>query len=319
MKVLITGGAGFIGSHFATKLLELGHQVRIADNLSNCSTEFISKMPKQIELIEADLSQTNDWEPILSGIDQVVHCAAHAEIKILEAGQRPDFCHGLFATYRLMEAIRKYPVKNFAFLSSSAVYGEAIQRPTPESYGPLIPISTYAAAKIAAEAWCTSYGHSLGIKVNIFRLANIVGPRSTHGVILKLCQQLKNQKKIDEPVIHVLGDGNQHKSYVHVSDCIEGIFVGISNATERLNILNLSNTDCIYLREIAEKVALKFQKIYGVLPKIAYSGGDRAWAEDVPNTFIDSQKLFAMGWKPELNCRAAVEKAIDEIFIELKI
>ncbi|MEM2205076.1 MAG: GDP-mannose 4,6-dehydratase, partial [Candidatus Hadarchaeales archaeon] len=213
-----------------------------------------------------------------------------------------DLKQNVLATFNLLEAMRACGVKRIAFSSSSTVYGEARTLPTPEDYGPLLPISLYGASKLAAEGLISAYCHTFGFRAWIFRFANIVGPRQTHGVILDFIQKLrKNPEELE-----ILGDGNQNKSYLWVEDCVEAMLLAVERSTENPAIFNLGNTDRTTVRRVAEIVCEEM----GLQPRFRFTGGRRGWVGDVPEMLLDIAKICSLGWRPRYSSEEAVRRTV---------
>jgi UDP-glucose 4-epimerase len=192
--------------------------------------------------------------------------------------------------------------QNIVFTSTSTIYGEATIIPTPENYGPLIPISLYGASKLACEALITSYCHTFDMRSWIFRFANIVGERGTHGIIVDFINKLRK----DPNTLEILGDGQQRKSYIHVSDCVDAILFVIENSHEMANIFNIGSNDTINSTGIGELI-IKEMKLKDVT--ITYTGGKRGWKGDVPKMLLSIEKLQQLGWKPTHNSKSSVSAA----------
>lgn len=292
-KILVTGGAGFIGSHLVDRLIEKGSNVTIFDNLSSGKTKFIKHHLENpdFSLIEGDLLDKEAIERACRDIDIVCHVAANPDVRLGASDTRIHLDQNILATYNLLEAMRKNNVKEIAFTSTSTVYGEASIMPTPEDYGPLIPISLYGASKLACEALITSYSHTFDMQAWIFRFANIVGPRSTHGITVDFIKKLKNSSS----VLEILGDGKQEKSYLHVSECVDAILFLIENSEERVNIFNIGSEDTVSATEIG-KIVIEEMGLSNV--EFIYTGGSRGWKGDVPRMRLGVEKMKSLGWKP---------------------
>lgn len=300
MKALVTGGAGFIGSHLIDALLERGYEVKCIDNFSSGRREFIEKNIDKIELIEGDLLNPEDIKKAIKGCDIVFHLAANPDVRLGAVDTKIHFDNNILATYNLMEEMRKEGVKKIAFTSSSTVYGEASIIPTPENYGPLIPISLYGASKLSAEALISSYSHTFDIEAIIYRFANVVGPRSTHGVIYDFIKKLrKNPEELE-----ILGDGKQKKSYLYIDDCIDAMFFGIEHAKEKTEIYNIGSEDWTEVTEIADIVSEEMN----LHPEYRFTGGvgGRGWKGDVKIMRLDISKLKSLGWKPKYKSNEAI-------------
>ncbi|MDO8558859.1 MAG: NAD-dependent epimerase/dehydratase family protein [bacterium] len=305
-KYFITGGAGFIGSHLTDSLINKG-RVAIYDNLSSGSKEFIARHFKKdnFRFIKGDLLDEKFLNKSMAGSDFVFHLAANPDIQLSVKKPSLDFEQGNVATFNVLEAMRKNSISKICFSSSSAVFGEPKIMPTPEDYGPLLPISTYGASKLACEGLISAYCHIYGFQAWMFRFANVIGPRLTHGAIHDFIKKLGKNKK----TLEVLGDGNQSKSYIHVKDCIEGMIFGASRAGQQLNIFNLGANDRTKVKDIAQALL----KEMGLdQTKIIFTGGKRGWQGDVPQMLLDISRMGKLGWQPKYNSMEAVIKTIKE-------
>ena len=310
MVTLVTGGAGFVGSHLVDCLIEAGHKVRIFDNMSSGRLSFLSHHGESIEIIEADLLDLSAVKEAMNGVDMVFHLAANPDIRLGTEITDTDLKQGTVATYNVLEAMRVSGVSKIAFASSSVVYGEAKQMPTPENYGPLFPISLYGASKLGSEALITSWVGTFGLQAWIFRFANIVGARGTHGVIFDFIHKLHRNKSS----LEVLGNGRQEKSYMEVVDCAKAMLHVVNNTTEPINCYNLGTRDTCSVRRIAEIV---LEETNCEDAEIQYTGGDRGWAGDVPKSMLDPQRLFELGFVPNYSSEEAIRHTasclVDEI------
>ncbi|HIH94529.1 TPA: SDR family NAD(P)-dependent oxidoreductase [Methanosarcina acetivorans] len=292
-RILVTGGAGFIGSNLVDRLLEKGNLVVVFDNLSSGKLEFIEQHFENpdFSLVRGDLLDPEAIERACTDVDMVYHVAANPDVKLGASDTKVHLDQNILATYNLLEAMRKGNAKKIAFTSTSTVYGEASVMPTPEDYGPLIPISLYGASKLACEALITSYSHTFDMQAWIFRFANIVGPRSTHGITVDFIKKLKE----NPGRLEILGDGKQEKSYLHVSECVDAILFAIEKSKEEVNIFNIGSEDTISATEIGQ-VVTEEMGLSDV--EFVYTGGSRGWKGDVPRMRLGIEKLKAIGWKP---------------------
>ncbi|MDK2796296.1 MAG: UDP-glucose 4-epimerase [Archaeoglobaceae archaeon] len=299
--ILVTGGAGFIGSHVVDRLVEMD-EVIVLDNLSSGKKEFVNE---KAELHVIDLAEDSISE-FLGGVDEVWHLAANPDVRI--GAERPDeiYRNNVLATYRLLEAMRKANVKRIIFTSTSTVYGEAKHIPTPEEY-PTHPISLYGASKLACEALIESYCHTFDFQAYIYRFANVIGKRSTHGVIYDFIKKLRENPE----ELEILGNGEQNKSYVYIDDCVSAMFAGLK-AGERVNIFNIGSEDQIKVKRIAEIVSEEM----GLNPRFRFTGGERGWKGDVPVMLLSIEKLKNLGWKPRFGSEEAVRKAVRDLLDE---
>jgi len=314
-KILVTGGAGFMGSHLVDKLLANDLHVKVLDNLSSGTKLNLKNClnKKNFQFFNKDLNNSSSIKDILSDVNLIFHLAANPEVRTGFNNPEISFRENIENTFHLLEAIRKSNIETIVFTSSSTIYGEAEIIPTPENYGPLYPISHYGASKLACEALISSYCHSYGINGLIFRLANIVGSRNSHGVIIDFIKKLQ----CDNKTLQILGDGTQSKSYLHVSDCIDAFLFCLSKIEKKMRIFNLGNYDQTDVITIAQKVIEKLS-INNV--KILTSNDvpdGRGWIGDVKFMNLDIKKLEDLGWKPKLSSSSAVDMAIAENIEEI--
>lgn len=315
MKIFITGGAGFIGSHLCARFLSEGHRVVAYDNMMLGSRQLLGECltHTNFQLVEADLLDLARVRAEIRGCDLVYHMAANSDISQGAKYTDIDLKNGTLATYNVLEAMRLEGVNEIVMASTSALYGEAEIKPTPENYGPLFPVSFYGASKLACEGLLTAFSHNYAIKGWAYRFANIVGPHSTHGAIHDFVMRLiKRPERLD-----VLGNGTQRKSYLHVHDCIDGMIFGYKNSREPFQCFNLASRGVSNVKFIAEAVVDVLYSLTGVRAEIHYGEGDRGWRGDVPYTHLDGRKLESLGWQARLASDAAVRRAIEEIATEL--
>ncbi|HOW15249.1 NAD-dependent epimerase/dehydratase family protein [Methanosarcina sp.] len=310
-RILVTGGAGFIGSHLIDRLLEKENKVVVFDNLSSGKMEFVEQHLKNpdFSFVKGDLLNPEAIERVCKDADMVYHVAANPDVKLGASDTKVHLDQNILATYNLLEAMRKGNAKRIAFTSTSTIYGEASIMPTPENYGPLIPISLYGASKLACEALITSYSHTFDMQAWIFRFANIVGPRSTHGITVDFIKKLKeNPLKLE-----ILGDGKQEKSYLHVSECVNAILFAIEKSKQEVNIFNIGSEDTISATGIG-KVIVEEMGISNV--EFTYTGGSRGWKGDVPRMRLDIEKLKSMGWKPAYTSEKSIRDTTKALISE---
>ncbi|MBW2971270.1 GDP-mannose 4,6-dehydratase [Candidatus Woesearchaeota archaeon] len=313
MRIFVTGGAGFIGSHMAHTMLKQGHSITVFDNLQCGDTSRIDDImhnPK-FKFVKGDLLNKQELNKAIKGHDFVFHFAANPDIA--KAMEEPDIDLRLtvIATFNLLDAMRLNNVRKIAYPSGSGVYGDVGSMPTAEDFGPLLPISMYGASKLGAEGLITAFCHMYDMQSWIYRFANVIGSRQTHGVILDFILKLKKNPK----ELLILGDGSQSKSYVHVSEIIGAMLYCIENSKEKVNLYNVSCDDFVSVNEIAEMVREEMR-----LPnaKFKYTGGKRGWKGDVPVVRIDATKLKKLGYDIKLSSKEAVRRTIKELLEELK-
>ena len=309
---LVTGGAGFIGSHLVDALVERGSKVRVIDNFSSGREEFLANHEgsPSVEVIRGDLLDHDVVLASMDGVETVHHMAANPDIRLGTEVTDTDLKQGTVATYNVLEAMRVNGVGKISFASSSAVYGEADIMPTAEDYGPIMPISLYGASKLASEALITAWVGTFGAKGYIHRFANIVGPRGTHGVIFDFIHKLKR----DSERLEVLGDGKQEKSYMSARDCVYSMLHVIDRMDGDSNLFNLGTGDTCSVSRIAE-IVIEESGLEGV--SIEYTGGTRGWAGDVPKSYLDVKKLLETGFKPTSMAEEAIRETARALIAEI--
>lgn len=320
-KILMTGGAGFVGSQMAAKLHANGADITVYDNLSLGREEFLKGLigKERFRFFKADLLEIEKLESTMQGQDLVIHFAANSDISQGPARNDLDFTTGTVGTYNVLECMRKTGVKQILFSSTSAIYGEAQVKPTPESYGPLFPISFYGASKLASETLITAFAHNCGFRAWIYRFANIVGPNATHGVILDFVNRLF----ADPTELRILGNGSQKKCYLHVDDCLDGMLFGLKNGRghelrAEIDCFNLAGDGVTQVRFIAEETIRLMEPVTGKKAELILGEGDRGWRGDVPYTHLDASALRGLGWQPRYTSDQAMTRAIGEIIDQVR-
>jgi len=251
--------------------------------------------------------------PSLSDFEAVYHLAANSEVRSGATNPGAQFSENVVSTFRLLEAVRRWGgTRLLVFASTSTVYGEAKRLPTPEDYGPLKPISTYGGSKLACEALVSAYASTYGFRAVIYRLANVVGPRSGHGIIYDLINKLKSNSR----QLEILGDGNQKKSYLHVRDCVSGMTVGAERSVNQVSVLNIGAADQIRVKRIAEIICQEMELKDVELRFRDLVGDGRGWVGDVRNMMLDTSKLRRLGWVPSMNSEAAIRNAARDRILE---
>ena len=310
--ILVTGGAGFIGSNLVDKLLLEGANVTVLDNLVSGNLSNL-KDHKNLKFQKMDLREIRTLPDIIKNFKIVFHVAAYPEVRTGFDSPQLAYTENIENTFFLLEAIRKSNVEKLVFTSSSVVYGEPDIIPTPETYGPLLPISNYGGSKLACEALISSYCHTYGFKGTILRFANVIGSRSRHGVIWDFINKiLKNKTSLE-----VLGNGKQNKSYIHVKDCIDAMLFCTQNKQNLVDIFNIGNDDTVDVITIAKIVCatMNFDE-----SKIILSGGTsdgRGWIGDIMKMNLDTSKLKKLGWNTNHSSLNAVKITCNELFQEV--
>lgn len=308
MRALVTGGAGFIGSHLVDRLLALGQKVVVYDNFSSGRAEHLSAHSgnPNLSVVRGDLLDLPMLRGAMRGVDFVHHVGANPDIRFGTDHPDWDLQQNLVGTFHVLEAMRVNGCRRLAFASSSTVYGEAQRLPTPEDQGPLLPISLYGASKLGAEAYVAAYAGTFGCQAWIFRFANIVGPRAGHGILADFVAKLRR----DPRRLEILGDGRQRKSYLHVDELVPAMLHLIERARERVNVLNLGTGDAVTVRRIAEIVVegLSLRDV-----RFDYTGGDRGWLGDVPQMLLDVSAAQRLGWRPRRTSEETVGEGLRDL------
>jgi UDP-glucose 4-epimerase len=301
VKVVVTGGAGFIGSNVADHLAAAGHQVTVIDNFSTGQRRFLDGFTG--EVIELDLVREPDRLPeVVEGHDAIVHLAANADVRFGWADTRRDLEQNVVATLNVADAMRATGVRRFVFSSTGSVYGEATQIPTPETSEFPDQTSLYGASKAAAEGYLAAFAEAGFLDVTVFRFVSILGPRYTHGHVKDFVRQLREHPDR----LEILGDGKQRKGYLHVSDCVAAIAAQLPEQP-RFEVFNLGLDESCVVDESAAWIAQRL----GVDPIFEHTGGDRGWIGDNPVIVLDAAKIRRTGWSPRFTIREAVEDTVD--------
>jgi len=308
----ITGGAGFIGSHLVDRLINSG-EITAYDNLSSGKKEFTRHHlnKNNFHFVQADLLDFDTLNRAIANHDIVFHLAANPDVRAGSTNTNLDLQQGTVATYNVLEAMMVNKISKIVFASSSTVYGEAGIKPVGEDYGPLLPISLYGASKLASEGLISAFCHLFDMQAWIFRFANVVGARSSHGVIFDFVNKLKQNPE----ELEILGDGTQRKPYLHIDDCIDGMLFALEHCHGKVNVLNLGCDTSTDVTSIATMV-VEAMGLSGV--KFNYTGGSRGWRGDVPQVKFDITKMSQLGWKAKYSSDEAVRRAIEDMVVALK-
>lgn len=296
-NILVTGGAGFIGSSLIPVLLSRDYHVIVADHLSVGKKQNLASFfsHDNFEFIEFDLLDGNKLKQAVRKCELIFHLAGNSIVQTGYRNSEVDFFNNIVATRNVLESMRTSDFcKKIIFTSTSAVYGEPLTIPTPEDYGPLKPISMYGASKLACEAIISGYVSTFGIKAVIFRLANVVGPCSRHGVIFDFFRKLAQS---DGKHLEILGDGTQKKSYLYIDDCIDALVnIGLRRFDSGIEIFNVGSDDQIDANSIARIIIAEL----GLQTEIRYPSqhnDGRGWIGDIKNMLLSTDKLKKIGWK----------------------
>lgn len=304
-RYFIAGGAGFIGSHFTDRLLSdrATEAVTLFDNFSS-GREWHYEQHRgdaRLRVICGDLKDLPALERSMAEHDAVIHLASNPDIARAATEPDIDFREGTYLTQNLVEAMRRTGIPALLYASGSGVYGDLGEYEAYEDYGPLVPVSTYGASKLAGEALIASYCAMFGIRACAFRFGNVVGPRQTHGVGFDFIRRLRGEPN----QLRILGDGSQSKSYIYVEDVIEAVLLAHRATPENFQVYNVATGDYITVAEIAQLAV----QVAGLTPdsvKLDYTGGNRGWKGDVPVVRLNTDRIRSLGW----TCRRTSRQAL---------
>lgn len=305
MKAFVTGGAGFIGSTLTDRLAARGDDVTVYDNFSTGREEFLADAlaTGRVRVVQGDVLDVGRLQEAMRGAETVFHFAANADVRFGTLNPRRDLEQNTIGTFNVLEAMRANGVRRLAFSSTGSVYGDTTVIPTPEDAPFPIQTSLYAASKAAGEAMIQAYCEGYGMSAWIFRFVSILGERYLHGHIFDFCRKLRD----DPQHLHILGDGNQRKSYLYVADCIAAVLLALDQASERINIFNLGTEE---YATVKQSVAWITESL-GLAPELTYEGGTRGWVGDNPFILLDTTRIRALDWRPTLTIREAVVRTVE--------
>ena len=297
-SVLVTGGAGFIGSHLVDRLVNEGAKVRVLDNLSKGKRSYLEGSWDKLEFIEGDIRNTDDVSKALAGIETVFHLAANTSVPLSVEDPRYDFEVNAGGTFNLLEACRIQDVNNIVYASTAAVYGDPQYTPIDEAH-PTNPISPYGASKLSGEKMGAVFQRVYGIDFTTVRIFNIYGPRQSMYVMYDFMVKLsENPRRLE-----VLGDGGQRRCYVFTDDAVEGILVAAKNAPGE--IVNLSGDESISVNELAERM------ISELSPGAEIFNTGASWKGDIQLLVGDNSKLKSKGFKPSTTLVDGIRNLIE--------
>ncbi len=309
-RIEIIGGAGFIGAHFVDRLLadDSVELVRVYDNFSSGREWHLTAHEEdpRLEVVKGDVADLVTLVESMVGIETVIHLASNPDIARAATDPSVDFDNGTLLTHHVVEAMRRAEVQRILYASGSGVYGDLGEEEADEDYGPLVPISTYGASKLAGESLIASYCYMFDLAGVAFRFGNVVGPRQTHGVGFDFVTRLL----ADDGKLTILGNGSQSKSYVHVSDVIDAVLLAAAVAPRPFAVFNVATGDYISVHEIAE-LAVKAVGLKPGTTTFIYKGGDRGWRGDVPVVRLNTDRIRALGWTNTRTTRQALTESLD--------
>jgi UDP-glucose 4-epimerase len=316
-RVCIVGGAGFIGSHFVDRLLaeDTTERVTVFDNFSSGREWHIAQHAndRRLNVVRGDASDLEHLAATMAGSETVIHLASNPDIARAASEPAIDFDAGTLLTHHVVEAMRKSRAHRILYASGSGVYGDLGELEVDEDHGPLVPISTYGASKLAGEALISSYCSMFDLTGCVFRFGNVVGPRQTHGVGFDFIRRLLD----DSERLTILGDGRQSKSYVHVLDVVEAVLLAAVAAPQPVATFNVATGDHITVGEIAELAV----EVLGFEPghtEFVFTGGDRGWKGDVPVVRLNTGRIRRLGWANSMSTSQALRSSLDSMVDEFR-
>ena len=305
MRIVVTGGAGFIGSNLVRALVGRGDDVVSVDNLVTGRRERIEDLldGRRASLLVRDIvTEAAGLPDVFEGADAVVHLAANADVRFGLEQPRSDLEQNLIGTHNVLEAVRQAGVTQLVFSSTGSIYGESEVIPTPEDAPFPVQTSLYGASKLGCEGFIAAYAEGFGVNATVYRFVSILGRAYWHGHVRDFVDQL-----VDHPDhLHILGDGTQRKSYLEVTDCVAAV-VGRLGRAHGFEVFNLGVRDYCTVDDSADWICERL----GVSPRRTYSGGQRGWVGDNPFIFLDTTRIEATGWRPRYGIREAVERTVD--------
>jgi UDP-glucose 4-epimerase len=308
-RFFIVGGAGFIGSHFTDRLLgdPAVAAVTLYDNFSSGREWHFAQHREdpRLAVLRGNVEDLTALRRAMDGHDVVIHLASNPDIARAATEPDVDFWQGSALTHSVVEAMRTTSAKRILYASGSGVYGELGAVEAAEDHGPLLPVSTYGASKLAGEALISSYAHMFGLSGCAFRFGNVVGPRQTHGVGFDFARRLLRDPK----ALRILGDGTQSKSYIHVTDVVRAVLTAYEKTEAPFQVYNVATGDYITVAEIAalavECVGLRRDQV-----AFQFTGGDRGWKGDVPIVRLATARIQSLGWRCALTSREALRQSM---------
>lgn len=318
-RVIIVGGAGFIGSHFTDALLadERTRRVTLYDNFSSGQEWHYAHHANddRLEVVRGDANDLDALRAAMAGHDLVIHLASNPDIAAAMTNPAIDVDEGTLITHHVVEAMRLTGVPRIAYASGSGVYGDLGEHAATEDHGPVIPVSTYGASKLAGEALISSYAYMFDSQGFAFRFGNVVGRRQTHGVGFDFVRRLRE----DSSRLTVLGNGTQSKSYVLVTDIVAAVLCALdASIDEPFNVFNVATGDYITVREIAD-LAVEVTGLDRASTQIEYGTEPRGWKGDVPVVRLSTDRIRALGWSPSAQSREALRQSMQAMLDDLRV
>jgi UDP-glucose 4-epimerase len=316
-RICVVGGAGFIGGHFVDRLLanDATEGLTVYDNFSSGREWHLAahRADTRLNVIKSDVRDLEALVAAVDGHDTMIHLASNPDIARAMTDPAVDFDQGTLLTHHVAEAARRGGVGLVLYASGSGVYGDLGETEATEDQGPMVPVSTYGASKLAGEALLASYAAMFGVTARAFRFGNVVGPRQTHGVGFDFIRRLL----CDPRRLRILGDGQQSKSYIHVDDVIEAVLHAARLASGAFAVFNVATGDYVTVTEIAG-LAVDVVGLPAGSTQFEYTGGNRGWKGDVPVVRINTDRIRALGWKNERTGRRALRASMESMLVDAR-
>jgi UDP-glucose 4-epimerase len=314
-RFFIVGGAGFIGSHFVDRLLAdpgVG-RVTIYDNYSSGRRwhHAAHDGDARFAAVEGDARDLDRLRDVMDDHDVVIHLASNPDIAAAATNPAIDFDQGTVLTHNVLETMRRTTAHRILYASGSGIYGDLGHLEVHEDHGPLRPVSTYGASKLAGEALVSAYVAMFGLTACVFRFGNVVGGRQTHGVGFDFVRRLRK----DPTCLNILGDGSQSKSYIDVGDVVSAVLLAHRSTSQPYEAYNVATGDSITVTEIAA-LAVELLGLDPTSVRFDYTGGERGWQGDVPVVRLDTRRIRGLGWRPSAGSAEALANAMAALAAE---
>jgi UDP-glucose 4-epimerase len=313
----IVGGAGFIGSHFTDRLLatDRTRRVTLYDNFTSGRAWHFEEhiRDRRLEVVRGDVHEFGRLRDAMAGHDTVIHLASNPDIAAAMTNPAIDFDQGTLLTHSVVESARRAGVRRIAYASGSGVYGDLGELEAHEDHGPLIPVSTYGASKLAGEVLISSYAYMFDFHGIVCRFGNVVGRRQTHGVGFDFVRRLR----ADPSRLTVMGDGTQSKSYVLATDVVAAVLAAVDAARkQRFSCFNVATGDYVTVREIVG-LALEVVGLDPSTTEVVYGDEPRGWKGDVPVVRLNTDRIRALGWRPSVGSAGALRSSMRAMLDDL--
>jgi UDP-glucose 4-epimerase len=316
---MIVGGAGFIGSHFTDALLADERTIRVTlyDNFASGQESHYAEHAddERLSVVCADANDLATLSEAMAGHDLIIHLASNPDIAAAMTNPAIDFDQGTLITHHVVEAMRRTGVPRIAYSSGSGVYGDLGELEASEDHGPLVPVSTYGASKLAGEALISAYAYMFNLRGYAFRNGNVVGRRQTHGVGFDFVRRLR----ADPTHLTVLGDGTQSKSYILATDVVAAVLTVLDSGLEDpFRCFNVATGDYVTVREIVQ-LALELLGLDPAEIRVEYGTEPRGWKGDVPVVRLNTERIRALGWRATTGSAGALRASMQAMLDDLEV